>query len=172
MRLTKVPVIANTMSLLATLAIVVLSLLPKEELVRTGAPGWTEHFLAYAFLGATIGLGTGPKSLAVTVADIDACNAPLCDRRSNDAGMDEIWRIELAGIFRRACDFVTSVHARRGAADVRCHRLTRLAFWFSCDGCGRCGVGTYISERSNCNGALHDLTAAGATWMSGCGAIV
>lgn len=56
-------------------ALIVLSLLPKEEMIRTGAPGNVEHFIAYFLSAIVLALGAdkgGRPKVAIGLAALAA----------------------------------------------------------------------------------------------------
>src|SRR5262249_44021589 len=73
---------------------------------------------------------------ALCGARVDARDAPLGDRRADDARMREAGSVELRGILGGTGDLGDAVDAGCGGADVACHGLAHAIFLLDCD----CGV--------------------------------
>ena len=77
-------------------------------------------------------------------AEIDACDATLCDCRRYNAAISKAWHVELGGIFCGAGDLREAVDAGSGSADVRCHGRAQTIFLDDCD----CGVPAAACSRA------------------------
>jgi VanZ family protein len=56
-----IPRLARSATWIAVLALAILSLLPRDQMLRTGASGWSEHAIAYAGTMTLAALGYGRR---------------------------------------------------------------------------------------------------------------